>query len=127
MEEMRELVDIRTVQTAVYAMAGVMVVAGIAVGAVVKSKLGSAKLALIRGGLVASLGPMLFVAWHLYSHLTRYDPETGYFGLDKVWVLALCMVIFIAGGVGFGFLAGRAWQATEGDSADTANEGGSAA
>ena len=123
MEEMRELVDIGTAQTVVYVAAAVLIVAGIVVGVVLRAR--SARLALIRGGLVSVLGPMIAAAWHLYLHMTRFDPETGYFGLDKVWVLVVCVIVAIGVGAGYGYVAGRAWRPTEGDSAQTANEAGS--
>ncbi len=53
-------------------------------------------------GLVAILaGPLVFLLWQGHQWITRYDPQTNYFGLDKVWVLALEVVIFVAiGGLG---------------------------
>lgn len=58
-------------------------------------------------GLVAALcGPLVFVLWQGHKWLTRYDPQSGYFGLDKVWVLGLETVIFIA----LGAVLGRIWN-----------------
>ena len=59
-------------------------------------------------GLVAALcGPLVFVLWQGHKWLTRYDPESGYFGLDKVWVLGLEVVIFVALGAALGKIWSR--------------------
>lgn len=58
-------------------------------------------------GLVAALGgPLVFGMWQFHTWITRYDPQTGYFGLDKVWVLGLEIVVFIALGV----VSGLVWS-----------------
>ncbi len=58
-------------------------------------------------GLIAILcGPLVFGMWQFHSWITRYDPNSGYFGLDKVWVLALEIVIFVA----LGALCGWIWN-----------------
>jgi len=65
----------------------------------------------LRGGLMASSGRGLAVGliatvafglWRLLLYLTRYDPATGYVGLHRVSVLALCLVIFAAVGAMIG-------------------------
>lgn len=59
------------------------------------------------GGLVAALGgPLVFGLWVFHNWITRYDPRSGYFGLNKVWVLALEMVIFVA----LGIVSGLVWN-----------------
>jgi hypothetical protein len=41
-------------------------------------------------GLMAGLGGVLVYAlWQVHKYVTRFDPRTGYFGLDKVNVLLL--------------------------------------
>jgi glucose dehydrogenase len=58
-------------------------------------------------GLIAALGgPLVFGLWQFHKWITRYDPQTGYFGLDKVWVLGLEIVVFIALGV----VSGLVWS-----------------
>jgi predicted PurR-regulated permease PerM len=58
-------------------------------------------------GLVAILaGPLVFLLWQGHQWITRYDPQSGYFGLNKVWVLALEVVIFVA----LGALCGWIWN-----------------
>ena len=59
-------------------------------------------------GLIAALGgPLIFGLWQFHQWITRYDPQTGYFGLDKVWVLGLEIIVFVALGVVLGFLWNR--------------------
>ena len=49
---------------------------------------------------------LLYPLWMFHRWITRYDPQTGYFGLDKVWVLLLEVVLFIA----LGTIVGAAWS-----------------
>lgn len=59
-------------------------------------------------GLIAILsGPLVFVLWQGHQWITRYDPQSGYFGLNKVWVLALEIVVFVAIGVLCGWIWNR--------------------
>lgn len=59
-------------------------------------------------GLIAALcGPLVWVMWQFHSWMTRYDPQTGYLGLDKVWVLGVEVVVFIALGVVLGLVWNR--------------------
>lgn len=59
-------------------------------------------------GLAAGLcGPLLWAMWQAHKYFTRYDPATGYFGLDKVKVLLLEGVLFVALGAALGW----AWSA----------------
>ncbi|RYG54909.1 hypothetical protein EON80_31380 [bacterium] len=59
-------------------------------------------------GLIAALaGPVVFAMWQFHTWITRYDPASGYFGLDKVWVLGLEIVVFIALGVAAGLVWSR--------------------
>jgi hypothetical protein len=59
-------------------------------------------------GLVAALfGPLTFGLWGFHNWITRYDPNTGYFGLDKVWVWGLEVILFVALGVVLGMGWGR--------------------
>jgi hypothetical protein len=60
----------------------------------------------VRGLIAALCGPLVFVLWQFHTWITRYDPQTGYFGLDKVWVLGLEIVVFVALGV----VAGLIWN-----------------
>ena len=57
-----------------------------------------------RGALAGVLGPLVFGLWQFHKWITRYDPQTGYFGLDKVKVLLLEVVLFVALGAALGVL-----------------------
>lgn len=60
------------------------------------------------GGLwLGALGPLLYAAWRDHTYLTRFDPDTGYFGLDKVSVLVFEAVLAIA----LGTAVGKVWNA----------------
>ena len=59
-----------------------------------------------RGVLWGAVGPLVFSLWQFHKWITRYDQQTEYFGLDKVWVLLLEMVLFVA----LGAAAGIVWK-----------------
>jgi F0F1-type ATP synthase assembly protein I len=55
-------------------------------------------------GLLAALpGLLVLPLWQLHKYLTRFDPQTGYFGLDKVKVLLGEVVLFVALGAALGW------------------------
>lgn len=59
-------------------------------------------------GLIAALpGLLVWPLWQLHKYVTRFDPQTGYFGLDKVKVLAGEVVLFIALGAVLGWAWGK--------------------
>jgi len=112
MEEMREIVDIGLVDAAIKAGAIVWllacVLAGLAIATVRRNWPGS----MARAVAVGVVGPLIGGLWLLYSYMVRYDPETGYFGLDKVWVLAVNAVVFLLVGALFGYGLRRIWTRT---------------
>lgn len=55
-----------------------------------------------RGLLMALCGPLVLGMWELHKWLTRYDPATGYFGLEKVSVLLTEIGLFTVLGVVLG-------------------------
>ena len=59
-----------------------------------------------RGLILVLAGPLVWGLWQFHLWMTRYDPQSGYFGLDKVWVLAVEIVVFIA----LGAVLGRMWN-----------------
>ena len=59
-----------------------------------------------RGLLAGLCGPLMWAMWQVHKYLTRYDPRTGYFGLDKVKVLFLELAMFVALGV----IMGAVWN-----------------
>ncbi len=109
MDEMRELIDEAAVERAfaVLAVAGPLV--GLAGGAVWSSLNKAApRIGLLRGLAIGLLGPLLLGLWRLFSWLVRYepapDPANDYFGLERVDVLLLNVVIFVAVGASIGWL-----------------------
>ncbi len=55
------------------------------------------------GGLVMGLaGPLVYGAWFFHKWMTRYDPASGYFGLDQVKVLVIEGIVFTIIGVSIG-------------------------
>lgn len=58
----------------------------------------------VRGLWMILSGPLVWAAWQGHKYLTRYDPQTRYFGLDKVKVLLLEVVLFVVGGAMLGWV-----------------------
>jgi len=59
-----------------------------------------------RGVNLGFIGPLVFCLWQFHKWITRYDGQREYFGLDKVWVLVLEIVLFVA----LGAAAGIVWK-----------------
>jgi hypothetical protein len=59
------------------------------------------------------LGPLAWGAWQYYNWMIRYDPQTGYVGLHKVWVLVANLAVFLALGVLLGWGLRAVWERTE--------------
>jgi len=114
MEQMREIVDIRTVDTAIKIGGAVWLAACLVVGVVTMAIRRAGPGPLIRGLFAGVVGPLLIGLWVFHLWMTRYDPQTGYFGLDKVWVLAVNAVVFVVVGAVYGCLAARLWAGTAG-------------
>jgi hypothetical protein len=57
-----------------------------------------------RGLLAGIIGPLIFGLWQFHKWITRYDPQSGYFGLDKVWVLLLEVALFVVLGTAVGIV-----------------------
>ena len=56
--------------------------------------------------IVAACGVLMFGSWQLHKWLTRFDPQTGYFGLQSVAVLVGEALAFLM----FGALVGWLWS-----------------
>jgi hypothetical protein len=56
-----------------------------------------------KGFIGAIPGILVLPLWQVHKYLTRFDPQTGYFGLDKVKVLLGEAVLFIALGAVMGW------------------------
>jgi hypothetical protein len=56
-------------------------------------------------GLVGAVpGVLILPLWMFHKWITRYDPQSGYFGLDKVKVLLLEVALFVVLGVVMGWV-----------------------
>jgi hypothetical protein len=104
MDDMREIIDERTVEMIMRILAVAGPLLGLAVGGLLGAVRKEMRYYLPRGLAVGGLGVLNFGLWRLYNYLTRYDPQTRYFGLEKVSVLALNLLIFTAVGVIIGLL-----------------------
>ncbi len=60
-----------------------------------------------RGLMLVLGGPLVFLLWQGHKWITRYDPDTQFFGLDKVWVLGLEVVVFLSLGATCGWIWNR--------------------
>ena len=49
----------------------------------------------VKGLLGFVPGLLIWPLWQMHKYVTRYDPQTGYFGLDKVKVLFCEAILFI--------------------------------
>ncbi len=70
-----------------------------------------------RGLIGAIPGALIFPLWQMHKYLTRFDPQTGYFGLDKVVVLLGEVVLFVALGAALGWMWSK-FQLTAEDAED---------
>jgi hypothetical protein len=71
-----------------------------------------------RRGLVAGFaGPLVYILWQVHNYVTRYDPKSGYFGLQSVAVLLAEVVVFIL----LGAALGRIWDGVVGKAAGETN------
>jgi hypothetical protein len=59
-----------------------------------------------RGICAGLLGPLAYALWQLHKWLTRYDPHSGYFGLESLWVLLGEVVGFVV----LGLILSRIWD-----------------
>ncbi|MGQ9730626.1 MAG: hypothetical protein ACUVX8_05060 [Candidatus Zipacnadales bacterium] len=124
MEGMREIVELKTVEAAIQWGGGIWFGMCLLVGLVLMKRLHQA-LWLQRACHVGLIGPLVIGLWWFYSWMVRFDPETGYFGLDKVWVMAVSALLFVVVGAAYGFSLGRLWHRSppaEGKAANATNE-----
>jgi hypothetical protein len=112
MTEMREIVDLRTVDAAIKIGGAAWLAAALLIGALLMVARRSGSGPLVRGAFLSLIGPLLVGLWLLYQWMVRYDPESGYFGLNKVWVLAVNALLFVVVGSAYGYLLGRLWERT---------------
>ena len=94
MNEMQELVSPQQSETFVLLAAILIMVVGAGLG---YRAIGA------RGVLAGLCGPLVWGLWQMHKYVTRYDPQTGYFGLDKVKVLLGEVVLFVVLGAALGW------------------------
>lgn len=94
MNEMQELVSPQQSETFVLLAAILIMVVGAGLG---YRAIGT------RGVLAGLCGPLVLGLWQVHKYVTRYDPQTGYFGLDKVKVLLGEVVLFVVLGAALGW------------------------
>lgn len=109
MGDMKELIDERLVEQVILLLGVAGPVIGLVVGVLVGPRRGlTAAQGALRGLGLGLLGTLVWVLWRLYSYLVRYepapDPSQDYFGLERVDVLLLNVVIFVAVGAAVGWL-----------------------
>jgi len=112
MGEAREIIDAAVVDRYLQVAAVVLPAVGVlvvAVGALARRRLAHFAAGI---GLVVA-GPLVFGMWRLYCYLVRYDPRSGYFGLEKVKVLLLSVLIFAAVGGLLGVAAAQLTSRTK--------------
>jgi hypothetical protein len=80
-----------------------------------------------RGVVAGIVGPLVFVMWQFHKWITRYDPQSGYFGLDKVWVLLTEVVLFVVIGAILGTAWGKLVRLSQKDNLETETAAGSLA
>ncbi len=95
---MQELVSPAQSETLVLLMAGVLLLGGALWGWKERGA---------PGVLLGLFGPLVYGLWQGHKWITRYDPQTGYFGLDKVRVLLLEVVAFVVLGAVLGIILGK--------------------
>jgi hypothetical protein len=95
---MQELISPSQSETLVLLMAGVLLLGGALWG---WKERGAS------GVLLGLFGPLVYGLWQFHKWITRYDPASGYFGLDKVWVLLLEVALFVVLGAAVGVVLGK--------------------
>ncbi len=108
--DMRELIDPDAAEMAMRVLPAVVVVAGL-LGGWLRKKKGY----FWRGAFVSGVGALAYLLWCAYNWHVRWDPQTGYSGLDKVRVLLINLLMFVAAGLAVGWawnlIAGQAEEA----------------
>lgn len=92
---MQELISPSQSETLVLALSLLAAIIGAVVGLRVLGK---------RGIALALVGLLVYGSWQLHKYVTRYDPQSGYFGLDKVNVLLLEVVAAVLIGATLGVM-----------------------
>ena len=115
--ELREMIDLpaadRLLENAALALlvvAVVLLIAGLIRG---RKGLGALRWA----GALAPWALVLTYGWRVFLWRMRFDPETGFLGLESVRVLALNAVVALVLGLAYGVYLRWLWSLPEGGSA----------
>ncbi len=84
---MEELVTVEQAGAVIATLAWAGPVAGLIVGIIAGATQGKPARGAIRGLAVGILGPVIWVLWLVFSHLVRYNPQTGRAGLHSISTL----------------------------------------
>jgi hypothetical protein len=104
MNELKELVDEAAAARIVWAIALAVAFGSLVVGAAAGLARGALRPSLLRGVLVALLGPLVMALWWVYNAVI------GKFGLDSVKGLLINMAMFLAVGAIVGIAGKRLWN-----------------
>jgi len=104
---MEQLVTVEQAGAVIATLAWAGPVAGLIVGIIAGSMQGKPARGASRGLAIGALGPVIWVLWLVFSHLVRYNPETGRAGLHSISTLVVSALIFAVVGVALGAFYGR--------------------
>jgi len=104
---MEELVTVEQVGAVIATLAWVGPVAGLIVGIIAGATQGRAGRGALRGLAVGALGPVIWALWLVFSHLVRYNLDTGRAGLHSISTLVVSALIFAVVGIALGAFYGR--------------------
>jgi len=97
MGELREIVDIASIERLFQSLAILGPIAGLVIGAAIGCRRQSLRHGALSGLLIGLLGTLNWLLWRVYNGLTDAN------GLDSVKGLAINLVLFVAVGVVLGF------------------------
>lgn len=103
MDELREIVDIQSINRLFLILAVLLPLLGTLGGALWGAKASTKERGLRMGFVIGLLGPLNFLLWKTYNAITDHT------GLDTVRNVVLNLVLFILVGVGLG-IALRKWM-----------------
>ena len=105
MNDMHELITVEAFNRLVLLTAVVWLVVGVVIAGIRHAR--GAPGALRRGLVWALLGPVVLVLWKFYNWMVRVEPSSGYVGLHRVSVFAICALVFVGVGGALGFALAR--------------------
>ncbi len=120
MDEMKEIIDERSVELIIRVIAIGGPVIGLLIGVVVGAVRKQVARSTLNGLAIGSLGILVWIMWVYYSWTVRYDPKSGYVGLHKVSVLLINLLVFSM----VGAIVGALWGWTSKRQRQNQTEGG---